>query len=239
MRFTTSTSADGVTERSFVLGEVPGVLWTPGDAEPRALILLGHGGGQHKQAPPVAARARLLASRHGMAAAAIDAPAHGDRPKTAEHERIITEMRARMGGAGDPAPLLAELHALLAAQIVPEWGAVLDALADGRPAGYWGVSLGCALGIPLVAAEPRIRAAVLGLSGTSTASAEAAARIAVPVRFLLQWDDERVPRADGLALFDALGPAEKTLHANPGKHADVPAFEHDGAARFLAGHLAG
>ncbi|MEV1243219.1 alpha/beta hydrolase [Nonomuraea sp. NPDC050022] len=237
MRFISQTSTDGVTERPFTLGEIPGVLWTPDDAEPRALVLIGHGGGEHKRAPGVVARAVRLAAECGYAAAAIDAPAHGDRPRSAEHERIITEMRARMAGAGDPLPLLAELHTLLAAQTVPEWRAVLDALGDVGPVGYWGMSLGCALGIPLVAAEPRVRAAVLGLSGTSLASAEAAAGVAVPVRFLVQWDDERVPREDALALFDALGSSEKTLHANPGKHGDVPAFEADSALRFFARHL--
>ncbi|MEU7837227.1 alpha/beta hydrolase [Nonomuraea sp. NPDC049129] len=237
MRFISQTSTDGVTERPFTLGEIPGVLWTPDEAEPRALILIGHGGGQHKQAPGVVARAIRLAAECGYAAAAIDAPAHGDRPKSAEHERIITEMRARMAGAGDPLPLLAELHTLLAAQTVPEWRTVLDVLGDVGPVGYWGMSLGCALGIPLVAAEPRVRAAVLGLSGTSAASAEAAAGVAVPVRFLVQWDDERVPREDALALFDALASSEKTLHANPGKHGDVPTFEADSALRFFARHL--
>ncbi|MEV4372701.1 alpha/beta hydrolase [Nonomuraea sp. NPDC049637] len=238
MRFLSRTSADGVIERSFTLGDVPGVLWTPQDAEPRGLILIGHGGGQHKRAPGVVGRAHRLAAERGLAAAAIDAPAHGDRPPGAEHERLIAALRERMAGAGDPTPLLAELHALLAARTVPEWRSVLDALGDQGPVGYWGVSLGCALGIPLVAAEPRIGAAVLGLSGTSPASAQAAAGITVPVRFLLQWDDERVPRAEALALFDALASAEKTLHANPGGHADVPDFEIDSALRFLADRLA-
>ncbi|MEV0195658.1 alpha/beta hydrolase [Nonomuraea sp. NPDC050691] len=237
MRFTSHTSNDGVTERTFTLGEIPGALWTPDDTQPRALVLIGHGGGQHKQAPGVVARAGRLAAECGFAAAAIDAPAHGGRPRTAEHERIVTEMRARMAGAGDPVPLLAELHTLLAAQVVPEWRSVLDALGDMGPVGYWGMSLGCALGIPLVAAEPRIRAAVLGLSGTSLASAEAAAGVTVPVRFLMQWDDERVPREDAMALFDALASGEKTLHANPGKHEDVPALEADSALRFFARHL--
>src|SRR5262249_59462342 len=103
-------------------------------------------------------------------------------------------------------------------------------------AGCWGVSLGCGLGVPFVAAEPRVRAAVLGLGG-ALASAGAAARITVPVEFLVQWDDERVPRAQSLALFDALASAEKTLHANPGKHGEIPAFELDSALRFFARHL--
>jgi fermentation-respiration switch protein FrsA (DUF1100 family) len=98
------------------------------------------------------------------------------------------------------------------------------------------MSMGCGLGVPFIAAEPRIRAAVLGLNGAET-SAEAAAQITVPVEFLVQWDDERVPRAQSLALFDALASPEKTLHANPGKHGEVPAFEVDSTLRFFARHL--
>jgi len=132
-------------------------------------------------------------------------------------------------------------QALVARQTVPEWRTVLDAvrqLGDGGagPVGYWGVSLGCGLGVPFVAAEPRVRAAVLGLGG-ALASAEAAARITIPVEFLVQWDDERVPRTQSLALFDALASAEKTLHANPGKHMEVPAFELDSTLRFFTRHL--
>ena len=50
---------------------------------------------------------------------------------------------------------------------------------------------------------------MLGLGG-ALASAEAVARITVQVEFLGQWDDERLPRAHSLALFDALASAEKT-----------------------------
>ncbi|WP_228642459.1 hypothetical protein [Microtetraspora sp. AC03309] len=57
------------------------------------------------------------------------------------------------------------------------------------------------------------------------------------VEFLLQWDDERVPRAQGLALFDALASTEKTLHGNPGRHGEIPAFELDSTLRFFARHL--
>jgi hypothetical protein len=53
----------------------------------------------------------------------------------------------------------------------------------------------------------------------------------------VQWDDERLPRAQSLAVFDALASAEKTLHANPGKHREVPAFELDSTLRFFTRHL--
>jgi dienelactone hydrolase len=244
MRFNISSSAssDGVIERLFTLGEIPGVLWTPeGASGTRPLILMGHGGGQHKTAPRIVAGARRFVAECGFAAVAIDAPGHGDRPKTAELDRAFTEMRTR-AAAGEPMfPLVAGLHSLLAEQSVPEWRSVLDAAAEldyvgAGPVGYLGMSLGCGLGVPLVAAEPRIRATVLGLFG-ALGLAGAAARITVPVQFVMQWDDERVPRQEGLALFDAFASAEKTLHANPGKHGDVPAFETESSLGFFARHL--
>lgn len=244
MRFTSATSSDGVFEQLFTLGEIPGVLWTPeGAAGTRPLILMGHGGGQHKKAPGVAVRARRFVAECGFAVVAVDVPGHGDRPKDEEYDRIATENQARVKAGEELAPLIAGFQAMVARQTVPEWRAVVDAVQQleyvgAGPVGYWGVSLGCGLGVPFVAAEPRVRAAVLGLGGASaSASVEAASQITCPVEFLLQWDDERVPRAQGLALFDALGSAEKTLHANPGKHAEIPLFELDSAVRFFARHL--
>ncbi|MFH0243239.1 dienelactone hydrolase family protein [Streptomyces sp. HK10] len=242
MRFSSATSCGGVCEQLFALGEIPGVLWTPeGAVGTRPLILMGHGGGQHKKAPGIVARARRLVVECGFAVAAVDVPGHGDRPKDEEYDRIATENRARVDAGEELAPLIAGFQALVARRTVPEWQAVLDAVRQlehvgAGPVGYWGVSLGCGLGVPFVAAEPRVRAAVLGLGG-ALASADVAARITVPVEFLVQWDDERVPRAQGLALFDALGSAEKTLHANPGKHGEIPAFELDSTLRFFARHL--
>jgi dienelactone hydrolase len=242
MRFASTTTSDGVCEQDFTLDDIPGVLWFPaGTAGPRPLVLLGHGGGGHKRAPGMLARARRLVTGCGFAAAAIDMPGFGDRPKTAEDERFVAEIRARRA-AGEPViGQVLRYNVALAARAVPEWRATLDALLDagvtGGPAGYWGVSLGSMIGVPLAAAEPRISAAVFGLAGGHDALTEAAARIAIPVEFLLQWDDELVPRGDGLALFDAFGSAEKTLHANPGRHADIPDFELDSTERFFARHL--
>ncbi|MBV1939121.1 alpha/beta hydrolase [Streptomyces sp. BV286] len=243
MRFslTSQTSTDGVTDQSFTLGDIPGVLFTQDAAVgPRPLILMGHGGGQHKRAPGVLAGAHRFAAE-GFAVAAIDAPYHGDRPKDEEFLRFAGDMRARMSAGENPAELVAAMHELLAGQTVADWQAVLTALQEldhvgDSPVGYWGVSMGCGLGVPLLAAEPRVRAAVLGLLGVH-GLAETAARVTVPVRFLLQWDDTRVPREGALALFDALGSPDKTLHANPGDHGEIPASETDSALRFFARHL--
>lgn len=244
MRFTSQTTSDGVSERLFTLDDITGVLWSPAGAiGGRPLVLLGHGGGQHKKAPGLVARAHRYVRACGFAVAAIDAPGHGDRPKSEQDERFTATVRERMA-AGEPiGPYIARHNAALAARAVPEWRATLDALREldhigtGGPVGFWGVSMGSAIGVPLAAADHRITAAVFGLAGDETL-AEAAARVTVPVEFLLQWDDELVPRAAGLALFEAFGSREKTLHANPGRHVEVPAFELDGSARFFSRHLA-
>ncbi|GAB3878769.1 hypothetical protein GCM10027612_03420 [Microbispora bryophytorum subsp. camponoti] len=146
-----------------------------------------------------------------------------------------------MAAGEDVASHLATMHTFLAGHAVPEWRAVLTAVQEldvvgAGPVGYFGMSMGCGLGVPFVAAEPRVRAAVLGLLGVD-GLAEAAALVTVPVRFLLQWDDDKVPRAQGLALFDALGSADKTLHANPGDHGEIPEFETGSSLRFFARHL--
>ncbi len=236
-------TSDGVTERLLTAGDVPCAVWAAaGAAGPRPLVLLGHGGGAHKTAPQMLARARRLAGS-GFAVAAIDVPGWGGRPFPAGCEPFNAEI-ADLIAAGKPlGDAFARRGAVIAAHAVPEWQAVIDALTGldwigAGPLGYWGLSLGSAIGVPLVAAEPRIRAAVLGLMGHETLNGPAA-RITVPVEFVLQWDDEIVPRESGLALFGAIGSAEKTLHANPGRHGDVPVFETDSSERFFARHLTG
>jgi dienelactone hydrolase len=249
MRFLAETSTDGVREQLFriddrtdgVLDDVPGVLWSPDGADgPRPIVLLCHGGGRHKKEPGMVALGRRLVLEHGYAVVVADVPAHGDRPPVDEYQRLADQNRSRVAAGEDLGPLIAGFQALVARQTVAEWRAVLDAVqrlphVGAGPVGYWGVSLGCGLGVPFVAAEPRVRAAVLGLGGAS-ANADLAARITAPVLFILQWDDERVPRAHGLALYDAIGSAEKTLHANPGRH-EMPPSEVDGTLQFLARHL--
>jgi len=243
MRFISETTSGGVSERLFAVGDIPGVLWSPADvAGSRPLVLLGHGGGQHKKAPGVVARAHRYVTECGFAAVAIDAPGHGDRTMTEQDELSVAEIRARRE-AGEPVgPQIARYTAAVAARAVPDWQATLDVLQDldqagaGWPVGYWGVSLGSAIGVPLAAAEPRITAAVFGLAGRETL-ADSAARVMIPLEFWLQWDDELVPRESGLALFDAFASRQKTLHAHPGRHAELPISEQESSQRFFTRHL--
>ncbi|MBS2532533.1 alpha/beta hydrolase [Catenulispora sp. NF23] len=241
--FTGDTSADGVREREFTVGDVPGVLWSPRSRPGRApLVLIGHGGGIHKKAPASAGRARRLVLGCGFHAVAIDAPGHGDRPRTEHDEREIDALYAACEAGEPQGPIVVRYNARLAEQAVPEWRATLDALqelpeigTDG-PVGYWGLNMGTATGVPLIASDARITAAVLGQHWPD-ALAEPAKRITIPIEFDLQWDDEHIPREAGLALFDAFGSPEKTLHVNSGRHKELPRFEADSAVRFFARHL--
>jgi dienelactone hydrolase len=243
VEFSSETTSGGVTERLFTHRDIPGAVWAPaGAAGPRPLILVGHGGGAHRGHPSVTERACRYVAECGYAVAAINAPGWAGRPVPAEYEPFNAEIE-ELTAAGKPlGEALARRAAVVAELAVPEWRVTIDALTAldwigfGQPVGYWGVSLGCAIGVPLVAAEPRITAAVLGLMGHKTLAGPAA-RISVPVEFVLQWDDELVPRGSGLALFDAIGSADKTLHANPGGHINVPRFEDDSSVRFFARHL--
>jgi pimeloyl-ACP methyl ester carboxylesterase len=243
LRFTTQSSSNGMLERHFTVGDIPGVLWSPAPGTDRApLVLMGHGGGAHKTHPAMAGRAHLLVTGCGFHVAVIDAPGHGDRPRTAQDEQEIAELR-KAQEAGEPeGPIVVRYNARLAELAVPEWQATLDALQQlpeigaEEPIGYVGIGLGTAVGVPLVAIEPRITAAVF-VSTWPDVLLENAQQITVPVEFAMQWDDERIPREAGLALFDAFASKEKTLHANAGTHMELPRFEADSAVRFLARHL--
>ncbi|MBM2614466.1 alpha/beta fold hydrolase [Actinoplanes sp. LDG1-06] len=195
---------------------VRGTLWGDGP-----LVLVAHGGGQHRSAPAVTGRAAMLVEA-GFRVAALDAPGHGER----------------RGGPGSPVPgppeRVAERNAEVAARAVPEWRAAIDLLAPDGPVGFWGVSLGGATGLALMAAEPRITAGAVGLA---TIDDERARTIVAPIEFTLQWDDEFIPREAGLATYDALGSEEKSLHVNPGGHTGLPRFEAASAIRFFQRHL--
>lgn len=114
MRFLSDASSGGVREQLFALGDIPGVLWTPeGDTTaPLPLVLLGHGGGRHKKAPEILTLARRLVTECGFAAVSVDVPAHGDRPKVEEYDRIATENQARVEAGEELAPLIAGFQAL-------------------------------------------------------------------------------------------------------------------------------
>jgi dienelactone hydrolase len=216
--------------------EVPGVLWLP-EISPGSgpVVAFGHGASGDRHQAPIPRLARRLVRETGGVAVAIDGPVHG---------------RRRVGDGGRGAFWAAWTREETVDEFIEDWRAVIDAVlalgrVGARPVGYWGLSMGTILGLPLVAAEPRVDAAVLGLMGDVGPTpayrarlAEDAARIDLPVRFLVQLEDELFDRAACLALFDRLGSEDKALHAHPGRHPEVPLEALDASLDFLVERLA-
>ncbi|HEY3800392.1 MAG TPA: hypothetical protein VGL58_18735 [Caulobacteraceae bacterium] len=253
MKITQERNEEGVTRTSFeieVAGEtVPGVVWAPEGAKgPRPLVLMGHGGSQHKKTPGIRARAQSYAQKLGYATMAIDAPGHGDRISREEAASLARDVGARVRGEvtapWDPERM--KQMAQRTGRAIPEWNAALaavqglDFVGKGQPMGWWGVSMGTAIGVPFVAQCPQITAAIFGLAGLRPGQSDfeaAAKKITVPVEFTFQWEDAVAEREHGIALFNAFGSAEKTMHINPGGHMGIPNFETPSWERFFVRHL--
>ena len=231
---------DGVVEREFVLGDVPGILWTPEPSSaPVPLVLLGHPGGLRRMYPRLVGRARHCAAS-GFASATIELPGGGERPRIPALEQARADLRQALA-AGEPVEEIVERLILpLVEEAVPEWQSTLDVLFSmpeiSGPVAYSGGVI--AIGIRLALVEPRIVAAGLFAgSFVPRVMFDEARRIVIPLHVLLQWDDEGNDRQSALDLFDAFGSKEKTLQANMGGHTGVPQFAGDDAARFFARHL--
>ncbi|MEU8794301.1 alpha/beta hydrolase [Streptomyces sp. NPDC048643] len=245
MRFTSEQRLDdGVLEREFTLGEIPGILWTPASASasaPAPLILLGHPPlGLRKMYPRLVGRA-LHSAVDGFATATIELPGSGDRPRWPALDQARADLRRAME-AGEPVSdeIVDALVLPLVDKAVPEWQAALDALLSlpeiGGPVGYSGGVI--SVGIRLAVVEPRVSAAVLFAgSFVPRAMFEEAQQVTLPLHVLLQWDDEGNDRQAALDLFDSFGSKEKSLHAHLGGHTGLPQFAGDAAAQFFTRHL--
>jgi dienelactone hydrolase len=225
-----------ITQRGFTLEsdgrQVPGAYWTPVGRDADRLVLLGHSGTAHKKVDYIEFIAHGLCAL-GVAAVAIDGPGHGDRPRADRFEGIASEFAERWESDGGTAA------------IVDDWKATLDFIEDhddARVTGYIGFSMGTMMGLPVCAADERVAVAVLGLMGFWGPNEQDLIRLApelsIPLQFLVQWDDEVVPRDRCLELFDALGSEHKTMHVNPGLHGNVPTFEVKSSVQYLADQLA-
>ncbi|GAB2686495.1 dienelactone hydrolase family protein [Nocardia thraciensis] len=243
MQFISEQRVDDVLEREFTIDEIPGILWTPASVStPAPLILLGQPGGLglRKMYPRLLARARSVAAE-GFAAAALELPGSGVRPRSAAMDQVGAELRrALAAGERVTDDIIDRLILPLVDQAVPEWQVTLDALLAlpeiGGPVGYSGGVI--SIGTRLAVVEPRISAAVLFAgSFVPRAILEEARQVTIPLYVLLQWDDEGNDRQSALDLFDAFGSEEKTLNANMGGHTGVPQHAGEAAGQFLARHL--
>jgi hypothetical protein len=242
MHFTSEQRLDdGSLERAFLLDDIPGILWTPASS-PAPLILLGHPGGPGglpTTYPRLASRARRSLA-NGFAAATIELPGSGDRPRSADAEQARADLHRALA-AGEPIDEIVDRLVIpLVDTAVPEWQSVLDALLSlpdvSGPVGYSGGVI--AIGIRLAVVEPRIAAAGLFAGSFVPRSMfDEARQVTIPLHVLLQWDDRGNDRQLALDLFDAFGSQEKTLYANTGGHTGVPQFAGDDAARFFTRHL--
>ena len=124
-------------------------------------------------------------------------------------------------------------YAVAVVRALDEVPALMDGIA--RPVGFWGVSQGTRVGLPLLAGEPRITAAVLGLADGPASSAPL---VTAAVLFYVQSDDDMVQPTACRALFDALGSSEKTIVENPGGHLDLPRTSIEESAAWLDRKLA-
>jgi dienelactone hydrolase len=247
MNWKSDRQVDAWRERLFELKvdgrRVPGVLWSPKNSTARTpLVLVSHGGSGHKTTPLVTDLARSLVERHGFAVAAIDGPIHGER-------------RADWNAANPPQGLAIrdEFLALWRAgssvdAMVADWRATIDALValpeiNADAIGWYGLSMGTAYGLPLCAAEPRIRVAVLGLWGGDFAASERlmadAPRVVCPVQFQQKWSDEIFTRQGQLDLFDRIGSTDKRHRIYLGGHGNPAGEQLEDIERFLVGRLGG
>ena len=223
--------------------KIPGIVWMPEEwTEPVPLVLVGHGGKSEKRNPASLAMARRLVRRHGIGVCAIDAIQHGERGPIVDT------------GDGPAQPEYLELWKRPDTfdRMNADWTATLDALLatdrfDAARIGYWGLSMGTVLGLPFVASEPRISAAVLGACGLTGRSVVGgnfparhrhdAPRLTCPVLFMVQWDDEIFDRDGALELFDLIGSPDKRMHVHPGRHGAFPAEAAGATREFLAARL--
>jgi dienelactone hydrolase len=214
------------------------MLWTSTTAGAETpLVLVGHGASGHKEIDYVTDLAARLVGR-GIAAAAIDGPVHGDRRLDGGANSQLAFLEFCQAWSSDPS---------MTDEMVSDWVATLDGLLalnelSGGRVGWWGVSMGTIIGLPLVAAEPRVEAAVLGLMGltgpTRARIAEDAPRVRCPMMFLVQSDDELFAREHAIGLFDAIGSADKRMHVHPGRHGEMPPEAFRSSESFLVGRLA-
>lgn len=228
-----------IVERSLVVSSagrsVPAALWLPARALGRPLVLVGHGGSGDKRSAFVTDVLPTLVGRCGFAVAAIDGPVHGERRRDAAAPLEVRDEFRRLweqGGSVEP--------------MVEDWLCTLETLralpeVDADRVGYYGLSMGTAYGLPLLAACGGIRAAAIGMWGTSRVHgarlAADARQVRCPTLFSLQWDDEVFTREGQFELFDALACTDKHMLVYPGGHLNPAGRRLESIVQFLSSQL--
>lgn len=232
-RLSETTFGDDVREVSFALarpnGPVAGVLWHPVAKPARGLVLFGHGFTHDRRSPFLVPWAQHAVQAHGLAAAAIDAPCHGERrapgDETPEQVAATYQRYWRENGGTEMAGDLSSAAAAL----------LSTGDAGPGPLAYWGLSLGTQYGLAYLTKDTQPCAAMLGLFGLAGPRVEHWARqVRCPVYFVAQQEDELHSLTSVRALYDEIPGPDKTWRENPGAHAAVPVATCEEGLAFLA-----
>ena len=214
-----------------------GAVWLPSDdSTSDYIVAFGHGASGDRYQAPIPYLAGKF-SGAGHLVVSIDGPVHGLRQQgPGGREAFGAEMRRET--------MIDDMNA--------DWRYAIDvacSMANLQPKqlAYFGLSMGSIFGIPMLADEHRqlpVKVATLGLLGSQGLGHRLGSRlladatkIACPILFLMQLEDELFTREGYLELFDALGSEDKRIHANPGLHPAVPGDEMRFAFEFMNRHL--
>jgi cephalosporin-C deacetylase-like acetyl esterase len=216
--------------------KVPASIWLPTEAEvPRPVVLVGHGGSGHKRSQLVLDIVQELIQKHQIAVVAIDGPVHGARRDVFMDGTVVRQEFRDLWSTG-----------LSVDPMVEDWKSCIDYITqlpeiDSQRIGWYGISMGSAYGIPLIAKEDRIKVAALGMWGTCRSPAdrlkEDATKIKIPVLFQEKEQDEIFTSAGQLDLYQCLGSSQKKYQTYPGGHTDPKDQQLNDIVQFLSQHL--
>jgi hypothetical protein len=172
----------------------------------RPLLLIGHQEDEDRQSPDLLDFMRLMCAQYGFVVAAIDGPMHGERRVGTIDQSMMKHEFDEVWKDGDET----------ITPMVFDWKLTVDALCelpevDSRQIGYFGLSMGTAYGVEVVATDLRIGAAIFGQWGIHLAHQERllknARRINCPVDFFAYEKDPNLKNQK--ALFDTFRSEEK------------------------------
>jgi len=211
---------------------IPVALWLPTEGNrPFPLVLVGHGGSGHKTSDLVLDTVEKLVEPLKIAVLAIDGPVHGARRGDSKNGVAARQEFRDLWSRGG------EIDAM-----IEDWKAALDEVCsrpeiDPKRIAWYGISMGTAYGLPLVAADVRIRAAVLGMWGTCRKPSERlekdAVNVQIPVLFQTKSEDEIFTVEGQSALFNLLKSSNKRIVSYPGGHTDPKGKQLEETIEFL------
>jgi dienelactone hydrolase len=204
-------------------------------SEPRPLVLVGHGGSGHKRSQLVIDAMEPLIQKYHFVVAAIDGPVHGERREVFSDGPMVRQEFRDLWSSGlsiDP--------------MVADWQATIDELCvmpevNSEKIGWYGISMGTAYGLPLVAHDSRIKAATLGMWGTCRSPSDRliadAKKTQIPVLFQIKTEDAIFTQQGQVELFELIASKNKILKKYSGGHTDPAGEQLDDIIDFLAKQL--